>query len=220
MTQAPLTSVLEPPQTSERVLGDHALKLTVTLPQFAEHSAGARRITRYYQELARQWQNRWETVLLPRAEARADCSHPWTATFSYQITLDTPHCLSLFWEVSEDTGERRPRSVRQGDIWTLPQGTPLSPTELFAPLGRHWRKAVIEEVESQIQARMKSGDCMFFEHRAEPLRRFLKNESFFLTEQGISLFYPVNTVAPAFEGFPVFLLPFPLPPALGIFERN
>lgn len=180
-----------------------------------EHSRGERRIARYYRELIRQWYRRWEGSLLTRAKIAAP-AQPWQVSLRYQITLRTPQYLSLLWEVTEQADTRRPRRLRQGDIWLLPLGVPLSPTALFAPLGVHWRTTVLKEVERQINTRLQSGDCVFFEHRDSALRRYLRAEGLYLTEEGIQLFYPPCTIAPAFEGFPLFSLSELLPsPATG-----
>lgn len=213
MPQAVKAPALVPTEPFEKTFSENGAPLltvrTERLP-IEERTRGERRIVRYYRELARRWYQRWETVLFPRARLAAPSS-PWQASLRFRITLQAPHYLSLLWEVTEETDTRRPRRLRQGDIWLLPQGVPLTPTALFAPLGVRWRTSVLTEVERQIKARLQSGDCVFFEHRGDALRRNLRAEGLYLTDDGICLFYPPCTIAPAFEEFPQFSLASLLP---------
>lgn len=188
------------------------LILKARWPRLEENSPGSRRINRYYEHLARRWRKRWEGPLLTQAKDLApDGAKPWSALLSFEITLFTPQVLSLWWEVSEDVGERRPRRVRQGDIWALPQGTPILPGEVFASLGRSWRKSVLSEVDRQIRERLKAGESLFKEDWPQGITRHLSPEGFYLTEEGPRLFYPMETIAPALEGFPTFSLAALLP---------
>ena len=191
--------------------GRELLTAEARWPQLAEDSAGLRRINRYYGHLARRWQKRWEGPLLDQAKTAETGGKPWSVSLGYEITLFTPQVLSLRWEVREDTGERRPRRVRQGAIWVLPQGTPVLPGEIFAPLGKGWRKAVLASVEEQITARLRAGESLFREDWVQGIGRHLSNEGFYLTPEGPWLFYPVESIAPALEGFPTFALSSLLP---------
>lgn len=217
MPQTPTAPIITI-KASEKTLSENGRPLLILRMErlhFEAHSRGERRIARYYEELEHQWYRRWEAVLLPRAKL-ATPEQPWRVSLHYQITLLTPQYLSLIWEVTEKTNDRRPHRLRQGDIWRLPQGAPLTPSELFAPLGVRWRTTVLTEVERQINERVNSGECIFFEHCDRALHRFLRSEGLYLSEEGIQLFYPPVTIAPALEGFPHFSLSTLLPsPAAG-----
>lgn len=192
--------------------GREILTAEARWPRLAEDSPGLRRINRYYEHLFGLWRKRWEGPLLTRAGAGArEKGAPWSVSLRYEITLFTPQIFSLWWEVGENTGARKPKRVRQGDIWALPQGTPILPGELFAPLGRHWRKAVLAEVERQINARLRVGESLFMEDWPQGIARHLSPEGFYLAEEGPFLFYPMESIAPALEGFPSFSLSSLLP---------
>lgn len=206
---------LEQPGTREQTFREKErtlLALNAKWPRLEETSSGIRRVNRYYDALARRWWKRWEGPFLAYAkEEPLSGSRPRSASLTYEVTLFTPQVLSLRWEVVEDPGEGRPRRVRQGDIWALPQGTPILPGEVFAPLGRLWRKTVLEEVGRQINARLQTGESLFREDWPQGIARYLSPEGFYLTGEGPRLFYPVEAIAPAFEGFPDFSLASLLP---------
>lgn len=207
---------LEQPEVWEQIFreeGREILTAKAHWPRLCEDSPGLRRVNRYYDHLARQWQKRWEGPLLTQAKATVpEGGNPWAVSLQYEITLFTPQVLSLWWEVGENTGERRPKRVRQGDIWALPQGVPVLPGELFAPLGKNWRKTVLAEVEKQITNRLQIGESLFKEDWPQRIGPALSSEGFYLTAEGPWLFYPVESIAPALEDFPTFPLASLLPP--------
>lgn len=215
MAKAVILPQLEQPGAWEQIFREEGLEILAAeanWPRLAEDSSGLRRVNRYYEHLAQQWRARWEGPLLSQAKATVqEKKQPWSASLRYEITLLTPQILSLWWEASEEVGERRPRRVRQGDIWALPQGVPILPGEFFTFLGRSWRKSILEEVDRQIREQLKTGESLFKEDWPQGIARHLSLEGFYLTEEGPCLFYPVESIAPALEGFPAFSLAALLP---------
>lgn len=187
------------------------LRAKAQWPRLEEQCPGLRRINRYYVRLSVLWRKRWEGALLTRARTQGVEGRPWSVSLTYEITLLTPTLFSLWWEVKEDLNESHPHRVRHGDIWAVPQGTPVGPRELFAPLGRSWKKAVLKVVEEQIQSRLQTGEFLFRENWSQALRQYFSEEGFFLTPEGPMLLYPVDTIAPSLEGFPTFSLSSLLP---------
>lgn len=186
----------------ERVL----LTVKAAWPQLEGDSIGAKRINRYCDALARRWQKRWEGSLLKAAKAAAGPdTPPWSAGMDFTVTLLREDLFSFYLEIWEDVGLSRPRRLRLGETWHLPEGVPLPLKEVLSP-GRRWRRAVLTEVRRQIEARLESGESLF---RADWPRLVVSRFSpqrFYCTEAGPSLFYPVDAIAPSLEGFPTFPL--------------
>lgn len=175
-------------------------------PRLEGDYPGCNRVNRYYEALAERWKKRWSGPLLTEARAatRPD-TPPWETQLDFTVTLFQDGLLSLYWEVSEDVGGRRPRRIRQGDVWRLPQGLPLTLRELLPPR-RWWRGPVLEEVRRQIGERINSGDAVFFEDWPSLASQKFSPGRFYLTEEGPVVFYPIEALAPAMEGFPSFSL--------------
>lgn len=193
-------------QDGERVL----LTVSARWLQLEGDSPGVRRINRYYQSLSEAWKRRWAGPLLERAKAAATPdSPPWEARLDLTVTLLSQELLSLRWDVVEDVGLRRPRRLRTGDTWLLPQGTPVTLRELLPPR-RLWKKGIVEEVRRQIGRRVEAGESVFYEDWHSLAARKFSPGRFYLTGDGPVVFYPVETIAPAMEGFPSF----PLKPAV------
>lgn len=175
-------------------------------PQLEENSPGCRRVSRYYRALADRWIKRWEGPLLEQARAAAVAdTPPWEVRLEFTITLFERGLLSLTWQVTEDRGEHRPRRVRQGDTWRLPEGTPVTLRELLPP-HRWWKGPVFEEVRRQIGAQVNAGEAVFFPEWPSLVSRKFSPDRFYLTPEGPTIFYPQESIAPAMEGFPSFPL--------------
>lgn len=208
MKKAPPISALAHPGSYRQVFKDgDAVVLTVTArwPQLEETSPGARRVNRYYNALFRHWRRRWEGPLLERAKAAAGPeSPPWSAELDFFVTRLDQNILSLYLDAVETT-LGRPRRVRQGDIWRLPSGAPLSLWELLSP-GRWRRGTVLEQIRAQVGPRLQTGESIYYEAWPRLISRHFSPDRVYLTEEGPVIFYPPETIAPALEGFPTFSL--------------
>lgn len=205
---APALALAEPGTYEEVFREGETVLLTVRArwPRLEESCPGCRRVNRYYEALADRWKRRWAGPLLEQARAAAGPeTPPWEARLDFTVTLFQDGTFSLHWEAAEDVGARRPRRVRQGDAWRLPEGVPITLRELLPPR-RWWRGPVLEEVRRQIGQRVNTGEAVFFEDWPALVSRKFSPGRFYLTEEGPVVFYPAETLAPAMEGFPSFLL--------------
>lgn len=192
----------------EQVLRQDGLALLVInarWPRFPGEGAGQRRLERYYRSLARQWMDRWTGPLLERAKAAPAQTLPWKVRFDHLVTYSRDGLFSLRWEVWEDVGQRRKRRIRRGDVWRLPAGDVVTLRELLPP-GRRWKRQALEQVRQQIQGRLDSGESVFFPDWPKRMVRRFSPGRFYLTDNGVAVFYPVGSIAPAMEEFPTFSL--------------
>ncbi len=186
--------------------GDRVL-LTIRAdwPRLEETAPGLRRINRYYERLAQKLRERWEGELLIRARAEATSSTPpWEVSLGFDVTLLTPELFSLTWTAAENLGGERPHTMMEGDVWSLPDGLPL-PLSHFFP-ARCRKQHIISEISNQIQARLATGESLFYEDWLHRLHAHFSPRHFFLSSAGPVLFYPTKTISPAIEGFPSFSL--------------
>lgn len=180
------------------------LTITQHWPRPAGDSPGLRRIRRYYETLAQRWRRRWEGPLLAEAKA-ADPERPWAAELSYHLTLLDQEHLSLWWEAREDVGGR-PRRLREGEVWHLADGIPLTLPQLL-PCPKNWKNQVITEVEKQIKTQLADGESLYYGDWPQLCRRYLSPHRCWLTPEGPVVFFPICSIAPALEDFPAFPLP-------------
>lgn len=182
-------------------------------PRLEGEGPGCRRIDRYYDALAQQWLRRCKGPLLERAKAaHTPGLSPWRARLDFTVTLFQEGFFSLYWDAVEEVGQRRPRRFREGDVWRLPEGIPVTLWELLPPKAAR-RKAVLTEVRRQIGERTGAGEAAFWDNWEALAGRKFSPGRFYLTAEGPVVFYPVESIAPAMEGFPTFPLGRLLEPA-------
>lgn len=180
------------------------LTLRARWPQPEGEDRAAKRLRRYYDRLARRWLARWTGPLLERA--RAAQARDWQAGMDFTVTYFENGLLSLYIDFTETTD--RPRTVRLGDVWEMKRGAPVPLPALLGP-GRGWRRRALEQVEARAEGRVGSGEYLYYEDWPQLCRRWFSPERYYLTAEGPVVFYPMETIAPALEGVPVF----PLSPA-------
>lgn len=182
--------------------GAELLTVTQRYPQWEGTGRGARRFDRYYAALAQRWRRRWEEALLARARADPQAGG-WTAELSYTVSCERDGLLSLVLDAREDEGGGgRPRLVRQGDLWRMPQGEAVPLTDLLPR--RRRRRGLLAQVEEQLRAQLASGEHIFYEDAPRLAAKTLSAERAYLTETGAAVFYPLYAIAPYAEGIPVF----------------
>ena len=200
--------------------GEPVLSLAMALPVPVEEGRADRRIAQCYQRFGALWRTRWTNVLQPRAcaalsEARAASRpfQPWEAELTYHITYEEGGLSSLYLDVTERRGGARPLTVRTADTWERKSGTPL-PLSHFLPTSPHWRRLAVEEVQHQALDRLQGGESLFYEDVEERAARHFSPRRFYLTQEGLLLFYPMWSLGSPAEGIPEFYLPdaqLPLP---------
>lgn len=214
MKKAPIPPVLAEPGHCEKVFREGETKLLTVRarwPRLEETSPGIRRINHYYDALADRWLKRWEGPLQERAKAALAGggagmgSLPWGASLDFTVTLFQDGVLSLYLDVVENVGARRGHRVRQGDAWYLPSGVPVTLRELL-PRRHWWRGPVLEVVRRQAGRQLQAGEAVFYDDWVKLVSRRFSPRRFYLTPAGPVVFYPVEAVAPAMEGFPAFSL--------------
>lgn len=182
--------------------GGPMLTIKARWPQLEGEGRAVRRINRYYDRLFRRCLERWSGPLLDRAGAAK--AQGWQVGMDFTVTYYEEGLLSLYIELTEAT-EGRPRVVRLGDVWELARGTPVALSTLLG-CGRRWRSRAMEQVEGQVAQRVGSGECIYYEDWPQLCRQWFSPQRYYLTHEGPVVFYPTETIAPALEGVPAFVL--------------
>lgn len=191
------------------------LILSLRYPKLPEDRAGLRRVGRCYRRAADLWKTRWEGKLYRDACAAAEAAQaegrpfqPWEAKLDYTVTLQREGLLSLYMDAWEYAGGAHGLTVRHADTWEPRSGT-VRPLASFFPPRSHWRRQVLESLYTQAEARVAAGETLYFDDWPARLQGAFNPERFYLTEEGIAIFYPLYTIAPYAEGIPVFQIPYP-----------
>ena len=212
----------QPPAVEARVVkrvlsweGEPVLSLSLRTPRLAGEGAAVRRINRCYEKMARLWQDRWEGPLYQQACAAAQADRaaqrpvrPWQAQLDFTVTLLEGELLSLYFDIYEYAGGAHGMTQRQGDTWQIPAGAPRTLASFYPPRSR-WRRQALTQLHRQAARNAEGGESLYYEDWPQRLTACFDPDRFYLTPQGIDLFYPLYTIAPYAEGIPVFQLPYP-----------
>lgn len=196
------------------------LTLDLRWPKLPDDKAPWRRIGRYYRQVSDQWKARWEVALYGQAcaalaEARENSRpfRPWQAQLVYTVTYNEDGLLSLYMDAWEQAGGAHGMTVRCADVWDLRDGGPRSLGSFFPPRSR-WRRELLTAVRTQIEARIATGESIYFDDWEKRVETAFDPGRFYLTGEGITVFYPLCSLAPYVEGIPTFSIPWPIPPEL------
>lgn len=190
------------------------LTARITLPEPANADVPAsRRIRRYYQLQQRACLRRCEKLLLPRAETEYRTALAISAPLpcfrmeaDFSVTFRDDRFLSLYTQMRETGLPGRDRLQRWGDTWNT-AGYPVALPEFFPPRS-NWKKELLRQMESEILRQEAADAAHYHPHVHRALRRHFNPRSYYLTPEGLTIFYPVSSLAPPKSGILTFTLPF------------
>lgn len=177
-------------------------------------NAVCRRIRRYYRLQSRAFLGYCQKELLPLAQAEARAalaeSRPlpeFRVELTYQVTYNAHGFWSLYTQMREHTLPGADFLLRRGDTWDLNSGYPAALSDFF-PRRSGWKRRVLSAAEQEALRRERAGMCRYHESWRRDLRRHFSARNYYLTEEGLVIFYPMYALAPASAGIPIFTLPY------------
>lgn len=189
------------------------LLLTIRRPSFPE-SGKYRRIERYFSHLAQQWQTRWETEFFAKAcsafDAKTEAGQPfapWRAELDYTVTYWCPPLISLRLELREQGPADRPCLLHIGETWDCSTGYPRSLRSFLPARPLFWKDPLIDCLNGQVRQRLDSGESLLRPDCVSDLKRAFDPNRFYLSENGLEVFYPLYALGPYAEGIPTFTIP-------------
>lgn len=173
--------------------GITVLRASVVLPQF--EGRRARRLNRYYRRFAQSFLKYCESELYPRAAAlcaeKMAVSAPWStsrATLSYTVTHEDDTVLSLYADAAEENLPPR-LTLRRADTWELKTALPLP---LFSLLSKNECRRALQ---AAAQEKAERGEITRENYR-RALRVHFSSRNFYLTPEGLCIFYQMHALGP------------------------
>lgn len=133
--------------------------------------------------------------------------HQFEAYVDYTVTYNQNCILSLYFDQYEYAGGAHGLTVRTSDTWNLPKSKKIELSELF-PNRPDYKEYIMETIIEQIESRMAEEDSMFFEKYRELVQQNFKTGNFYLTEEGVAIYFQQYDIAPYAYGLPVFVIPY------------
>lgn len=213
-----MTNIHLQPFTAERewtIEGVPVLTASVAVPEPVPAADNiSRRIRRYYQLQCRAFLRYCEKFLFPLAEseyrAALVISAPlpcFRAALEYRVTWQEQGLLSLYTQSREVTLPGQTLLTRRGDTWDLAVGYPISLGDFF-PARSPWKRQLMTLASEDIQRQERAGMAQYHLRRPQDLRRHFNAQNYYLTQEGLTVFFPMYAIAPAAEGIPSFTIPY------------
>lgn len=191
--------------------GELLVSCSARYPMLAASYAGeaAARINAQYRILARDMCARCAGWL--RQEALADYIdkkqnefpfNPYDSTVNYSVQLNQDCVISLLLDRYEFTGGAHGNTQRSADTWIVTQGRRMTLGELFPDEPAHQEK-IIQFIQQQIG---RAADEYFDDSMQLAIDAF-STDQFYLTPEGVTIFYQQYDIAPYAAGIPEFTIP-------------
>ena len=130
---------------------------------------------------------------------------PWQAGLTGEVAMEGADLLSIRMELREVRGDGRPLLSCSGVTWDWKAGAPV-PLGMLLP-ERSRRRQLLEGIRQAGEWELRSGSCLLDPDWKEMARRDFRASRFCLRPEGIELFYPQCSLAPAVEGVLSFRVP-------------
>ncbi len=132
---------------------------------------------------------------------------PYGSGLTYNVPFNQDCHLSLYRDQYEYTGGAHPNTLRFSDTWELQTGRLLTLGALFPP-GVNYQQLLINQIIMQANANMAANPGIYFDDYCNLIVQTFNPESFYLTPQGLAIYYQQYDIAPYASGIIVFIIPY------------
>lgn len=133
--------------------------------------------------------------------------------FEFVEIFEPAYCksslISLYFDIYEYTGGAHGNTVRQGNTWDMKKGTMISLESLFER-NYDYKSNILIYIEAEAKRRQNTESANYFEELSGNIIKYFNQDNYYLTYEGLAIFYPLYTIAPYSEGIQVFVIPYRL----------
>ncbi len=130
---------------------------------------------------------------------------PYEAVLHYEVTYNEACHLSVYRDRYEYTGGAHGNTLRSSDTWDVRTGRNLPLAQFFAP-GQDFRMLLIGQILAQADQNMQQNPNIYFPEYRTLIARYFDAESYYLTPEGLVMYYQQYEIAPYATGIVTFTL--------------
>lgn len=186
------------------------LMFSVSYPELMSPGIAAARINRQVRMQTEGFLHYAATVLYRQAvreyrDSRANGSPflPYDAVMNYEVTLNQDCFFSFYRDRYEFTGGAHGNTLRLSDTWNLKTGGRLSLSELFMP-GEDYGALLTEQFILQARENLSANPGIYFDDYENLIVKFFNPDQFYLTPDGLNVYFQQYDIAPYSTGIVVF----------------
>lgn len=167
-----------------------------------------------YLIIAKKFYNHATKVMLPRAidqyiEFNSE-QYPFNsfdAVMKYKITQNSNCILSTYIDQYTYEGGAHGNTLRLSNTWNLQNGDEITLKDIFKNTS-NYKDKLLEQVKSKANENIKENPGIYFENYEELIDKSFNENSFYLTEDSINIYFQHYEIAPYSTGIVVFSIPY------------
>jgi hypothetical protein len=196
--------------------GDVMVEVSVSYPAIdgAVSRRCIRRFNEYYEREAQRQRKYARESMYPDAVSDYTFSKSKGYPFNtyelmqvFEVTYNSAPILGLYYDVYQYTGGAHGMTDRTGDTWDLRRCKMLGMGELFAH-GYDYTVPIFRYIEAEALRRQTSGEVQYFDGLIENIHKYFEEKNYYLSCQGLIVFYPLYSIAPYYVGIQSFTVPY------------
>jgi len=129
------------------------------------------------------------------------------AVVNYTVTYNQNCYLSLFFDQYEYAGGAHGLTIRYSDTWNLPKSKKVELADMFQNRNRY-RDFVIWSIDKQIEQDISTESGMYFENYTQLVKDNFKANNFYLTKEGVTVYFQQYDIAPYASGILTYVIPY------------
>lgn len=191
------------------------LKYTINYPQlfFNKYQPFLKDLNRYYEAKAVEYEHTLTTKFLKMAVEEYDNSiannfpvRSFEAFVDYTVTLNQNCLFSLYFDQYEYTGGAHGSTIRYSDSWNLQTEKRIILGDLF-PYHNNYQDYIITMIQEEIAKQIQQ-ESVYFDNYTELVIQNFNENSFYLTPEGIIIYFQQYDIAPYSSGIITFMIPY------------
>ncbi|NLM74770.1 MAG: DUF3298 and DUF4163 domain-containing protein [Clostridiaceae bacterium] len=127
----------------------------------------------------------------------------------FEVTYCKKPFISLYIDVYEFTGGAHGTTTRTSYTWDMKNSRQMELSSLFNK-GFNYKYFILEFIEGEARRRKFAGKADYFDNLKNNIAKHFDEKNYYLTKDGIAIFYPLYTISPYASGIQVFVIPYPL----------
>ncbi|WP_444642233.1 DUF3298 and DUF4163 domain-containing protein [Caproiciproducens sp. R1] len=132
---------------------------------------------------------------------------PYDAILKYETAYNENCFLSLYRDQYEYTGGAHGNTVRRSDTWSLQNGRRYPLARFFGPHS-NYRYRLLQNILKQADRNMAENPGVYFDDYRKLIAQYFNEEQYYLTPQGVAIYYQQYEIAPYSTGIVVFTVPY------------
>jgi len=129
------------------------------------------------------------------------------AYVDFFVTYNQNCAISLYFDQYEYAGGAHGLTLRYSDTWNLQKSKRIDLNELF-PHKSNYKEYIIDLINQQIGIEIANGNNPYFENYSQLINENFKANSFYLTKEGVAIYFQQYDIAPYATGLPTFVIPY------------